>query len=268
MIPAKFEYTKAESVAEAISLLGKHDDAKLLAGGHSLVPAMKLRLNQPAMLIDIGGIAELNSITEEGDQVVVGANCTHAQIAASDVVKKHATALAEAAGAIGDLQVRNAGTIAGSIAHADPAADYPAVIMAYDATITVEGPNGSRDIAAAEFFKGFFETEVSDDEVITSISFPKSSAGAYLKFANAASRYAVVGCAVIKTSSGVQVGLTGVADAAYRASKVEEAFTGSNAEEAAAHAVDGVDVMEDHYASSKYRSHLAKVFVKRALESI
>lgn len=268
MIPSKFDYIKANSVSEAISLLGKHSDAKLLAGGHSLLPAMKLRLNQPEVLVDIGGISELKGITEEGNSIVVGANCTHAQIAASDVVGKHAQALAQAAAAIGDVQVRNAGTIGGSLAHSDPAADYPAVVMAHDASVQVEGPNGKREIGSGDFFQGLFETTVADDEVITGIKFPKSSAGVYLKFAQSASRFAVVGCAAVKTNSGVQVGLTGVADKAYRATGVEGAFNGSNAEEASGHAVDGMDVLGDHFASSEYRSHLAKVYVRKALEAL
>ncbi len=268
MIPSKFDYIKANSVSEAISLLGKHSDAKLLAGGHSLLPAMKLRLNQPELLVDIGGISELQSISEDGDAIVVGANCTHVEIANSDLVAKHTQALAQAAAAIGDVQVRNAGTIGGSLAHADPAADYPAVVMAHDATILVEGPAGKREIASGDFFQGLFETGVEDNEVITGVKFPKSSNGVYLKFAQSASRFAVVGCAAIKTSSGVQVGLTGVADTAYRASGVEAAFNGTNATEAANHAVDGVEVLGDHFASSEYRTHLTKVYVKKALEAL
>ena len=268
MIPSKFDYIRANSVSEALGLLGKHDDAKLLAGGHSLIPAMKLRLNQPEMLVDISGISELQIITEDGDTIIVGSNCTHAQIANSEVVRKHAPALAQAAAAIGDVQVRNAGTIGGSIAHADPAADYPAVVMAHDATVVVAGTSGTREIASNDLFEGLFETSVSEDEVITGIKFPKSSAGVYLKFANAASRYAVVGCAAVKSSSGVQVGLTGVSDNAYRATEVENAYNGSNAEEAAAHAVDGIDALADSYASSEYRSHLAKVYVRKALEEL
>ncbi len=268
MIPSKFDYIKANSVSEAINLLGKHSDAKLLAGGHSLLPAMKLRLNQPDVLVDIGGISELKSITEDGDALVVGSNCSHAEIAASEVVAKHASALSQAAAEIGDVQVRNAGTIGGSLAHADPAADYPAVIMAHDATILVEGATGKREIASGDFFQGLFETSVADDEVITGIKFPKSSAGVYLKFAQSASRFAVVGCAAVKTNIGVQVGLTGVADKAYRASGVERSYNGSNAEEAANHAVDSVDVSGDHFASSEYRNHLAKGYVRKALEAL
>ena len=268
MIPAKFDYIKANSVSEAISLLGKHNDAKVLAGGHSLLPAMKLRLNQPEVLIDLGGISGLKVITEDGESILIGANCTHAEIAASDLVNKHAKALSEAASGIGDIQVRNAGTIGGSLAHADPAADYPAVVMASGATINVEGSNGSRSIASGDFFTGIFETALNDYEIIVSVSFPKSTDGTYLKFAQSASRFAVVGCAVVKTSSDIRVGLTGVADHAYRATGVEDAYNGSNAEEAAAHAVDGVDVLGDYFASEKYRTHLAKVYVRKALKKI
>lgn len=268
MIPSKFEYIKASSVSEALSLLDKHgDDAQLLAGGHSLLPAMKLRLNQPGTVIDIGGISGLDSISEDGDDLVIGANCTHNQIATSQVVNEKLNVLAQTAKSIGDLQVRNKGTIGGSLAHADPAADYPAVILVTDAKIEVEGSNGKRTIAAVDFFQGIFETAVESNEMITGIRIPKASNGVYLKFSQPASRFAVVGCAVIKNGDGVSVGLTGVADTAYRASAVESAFNG-DAKAAAEHAVDGVEVMGDNFASSEYRSHLAKVFTERALNAI
>jgi len=199
MIPAKFEYVKASSVSEAISLLDKHgDDAKLLAGGHSLLPAIKLRLNQPRVVIDIGKIPGLDKIAEEGDDIVIGANCTHRQIATSQIIEEKLNILSQAAKTIGDLQVRNKGTIGGSLAHADPAADYPAVILATEAKILVEGSNGKRTINASDFFQGIYSTALDDKEMITEVHLPKASNGVYLKFPQPASRFAVVGCAVIK----------------------------------------------------------------------
>jgi len=266
MIPAEFSYIKAKSVSEAVGLLKQHGyDAKIISGGHSLVPAMKLRLNRPSVLVDIGGIAEMNNITEDGDAIVVGANCTHKQVLSSDLVKSHVNVLAQTASVIGDVQVRNRGTIGGSLAHADPASDYPAAVLATNATVVAHGPNGERQIAATDFFQGIFTTALADDEVITSIRFPKCS-GVYKKFFQSASRFAVVGCAVVKDGSGVRVGLTGVSDTPYRANAVEAAYDGTT--EAAKHAVDGVEVMGDHFASTEYRSHLAKVFVERALAEV
>lgn len=268
MIPAKFEYIKASSVSEALELLDKHgDDGQLIAGGHSLVPAMKLRLNQPGTVIDIGKIPELNEITQQGDDIVIGANCTHHQIATSPIIEENLSVLAQTAKTIGDMQVRNKGTIGGSLAHADPAADYPAVILATDASIEVISSKGKRTINASDFFQGIFETALESNEMITAVRMPKTSKGVYLKFSQPASRFAVVGCAAIKNGSGVSVGLTGVADCAYRALAVESAFNG-DAKAAAAHAVDGVDVMGDNFASSEYRAHLAKVFTERALNAL
>lgn len=268
MIPAKFEYIKAASVSEAVGLLDKHgDDAQLIAGGHSLLPAMKLRLNQPEVVIDIGKIPGLDAISEDGDVLVIGANCTHQQIATSSVVKDKLNMMAQAAESIGDLQVRNKGTIGGSLAHADPAADYPAVVLAAGAKIVVEGSQGKRTIEAADFFQGIFETAVESNEMIVEIRIPKASNGVYLKFSQPASRFAVVGCAAMKNGSGVRVGLTGVSDTPYRASAVEDAYNG-DAGAAAGHAVDDVDVLGDNFASSEYRAHLAKVFTQRALNAL
>ena len=267
MIPAEFDYIKVTSIKEAVDLLDKHGfDAKILAGGHSLIPAMKLRLNRPEVLIDISGISGMNSITEDGSEIVIGANCTHKEIMSSDLITSELYVLAQAAETIGDIQVRNRGTIGGSLAHADPSADYPAVVLACDAKIEVEGKNGARTIAATDFFQGIFTTALEDDEIITAIRFPKVAEGNYQKFYQSASRFAVVGVAAVKSGQGVKVGVTGVADTPYRASAVETAYNGS-AEDAAAHAVDGVEVMSDHFADADYRAHLAKVFVKKALEA-
>lgn len=267
MIPAEFQYIKATSVSQAVSLLAEHGyDAKLISGGHSLIPAMKLRLNRPAVLIDVAGIAEMNTISDEGDSVLVGANCTHKSVHTSDVVKSSVGVLSQTAGVIGDIQIRNRGTIGGSLAHSDPASDYPAVVLATGATINVQGPGGTRQIASADFFQGIFTTALADDELITSISFPKCANGVYKKFYQSASRFAVVGCAAVKDANGVRVGVTGVSDTPYRATAVEAAYDGTSS--AAAHAVDGVEVMGDHFASEEYRSHLAKVYVGRALDSL
>ena len=267
MIPAKFDYIKASSVSEAIGLLEKHgDEAKILSGGHSLIPAMKLRLSRPEVLIDISGISGMNTITEDGDEIVIGANCTHAAIIASDLVNSKLNILAQTAKCIGDIQVRNRGTLGGSLAHADPAADYPAVVLACDSIIEVEGKNGKRTIAATDFFLGLFWTALAEDEIITSIRFPKVANGNYQKFFQSASRFAVVGVAVVKEGDSVKVGVTGVAGAPYRATAVENAYTGNS--DAAKHAVDDVeDVMSDHFADAEYRAHLAKVYVKKALEA-
>ncbi|MEX0290579.1 MAG: FAD binding domain-containing protein [Flavobacteriaceae bacterium] len=266
MIPAKFDYIKASSVEEAVDLLDKHGmDAKVLAGGHSLIPAMKLRLNRPEVLIDISGISEMNSIVEEGDEIIIGANCTHKEILQSDLVNAHVNILAQAAETIGDIQVRNKGTIGGSLAHADPSADYPAVVLACDSNIEVQGKGGARTISATDFFQGIFTTALEDDEIITAIKFPKVSNGNYQKFYQSASRFAVVGVAAVKNGDSVKVGVTGVADTPYRATAVESAFSGSS--DAADHAVDGVEVMSDHFADADYRAHLAKVFVRKALEA-
>lgn len=267
MIPAKFDYIKASSVSEAIGLLDTHgDDAKLLSGGHSLIPAMKLRLSRPEVLIDISGISGMNSIAEDGDEIVVGANCTHADIVNSDLINSDLNILASTAKHIGDIQVRNRGTIGGSLAHADPAADYPAVVLACDAKIEAEGKGGKRSIPATEFFLGIFTTALAEDEIITAIRFPKVSNGNYQKFFQSASRFAVVGVAAVKDGDSVKIGVTGVAGTPYRATAVENAYSGNS--DAAEHAVDGIeDLMSDHFADEDYRAHLAKVMVKKALEA-
>ncbi len=265
MIPAKFDYHKASTLEEAMSLLDEHGyDAKLMSGGHSLIPAIKLRLNRPGIVIDISGLSGLNTITEDGDEIVVGANCTHAAIASSALIQKDLHLLAKAAGMIGDIQVRNRGTIGGSLAHADPSSDYPASVLATDAKIEVVGSGGSRTIAATDFFEGIFTTALEDNEIITAVRFPKVGKGTYQKFFQSASRFAVVGCAVVVDGASVKVGITGVSDTPYRATAVESAYSG-DAAAAAAHAVDGIDVMGDHFASEEYRAHLAKVFVERAI---
>ena len=267
MIPAQFDYIKANTVEEALNLLSQNDhDAKLLAGGQSLIPAIKLRLNRPGIVIDIGKISGLQSIRLDGNDVVVGAGCTHTDIAKSQLIKKNVNILSQTAGVIGDAQVRNCGTIGGSLAHADPSSDYPATVLATEASIEVAGKLGTRSIKAVDFYKGIFTTDLADDEIITAVRFPKTDNGVYLKFFHSASRFAVVGCAAVKNGSEVRIGITGVGDAPYRASAVESAYDGTD--HAADHAVDGVDVMGGHFASSEYRGHLAKVYVRRALNAL
>lgn len=281
MIPASFEYMRANSVAEAIQLLEKHgDDAKLLAGGHSLIPAMKLRLNQPGVLIDISKIEALRSIREEGDHLVIGAGVTHHQIADSELIQQVMPVLSETAQLIGDIQVRNAGTLGGSLVHADPAADWPAVLLACEAQVEVEGPNGKRSITATDFFTGFYTVDIEEDEVLTAIRFPKPGGGVrqvYLKFPQPASRFAIVGCAVSLRMNrtmceDVRVAFTGIADGPFRDRGVEAAMEGQTKDAdhiaaAAEKAAVDADILSDHYASEEYRHHLAKVYARKALEA-
>lgn len=262
-------------------MLKQHgDEAKLLAGGHSLIPAMKLRLNQPGVLVDIGRIPELRYIRKKGDHIAIGAASTHADIANSDAFGGGLEMYPGAAKMIGDTQVRNMGTLGGSLAHADPAADWPAVIIASKATVVVKGPNGQREIGAEDFFTGFYMTALAEDEILTEVRVPVPPANtrsAYAKFMQPASRFAIVGCAAMLTMDGntcknASVALTGVADAAYRASKVEAALKGQSLsantiETAAKDAADGAMVMEDHFASEEYRTHLAGVYARRAIEA-
>ena len=279
MIPANFDYHKANTVDEAISLLQQYgSEAKLLAGGHSLLPAMKLRLNAPGKLIDIGRIGGLRYIREDGNVLTIGAASTHNDIATSSLVKSKIPVLAQAAGMIGDVQVRNKGTIGGSLAHADPAADWPASLLAADAELVLKGVNGNRTEKMADFFTGIFMTSLKEDEVITEIRVPIPSSdtkSTYIKFTQPASRFAIVGCAILlKLNSGicsdVRVAFTGVSDKAFRDSAVESAMNGKlldaiNIEAAAKLAAEGVEILSDHFASEEYRKHLAKVYAKRAL---
>ncbi len=275
MIPTTFEYTKATTVADAIAALG-NGDGKILAGGHSLVPALKLRLNQPERLVDISQIAELRAIREENGGLVIGAAATHNDIATNPLVRSKLPMFAESAGQIGDVQVRNRGTIGGSLAHADPAADWSAVVLAAGATIAVQGPKGARKIAASDFFTGIFMTALAEDEIITAIHVPvvAGARATYQKFAQPASRFALVGCAAQRTPDGqVHIAFTGLSDTPHRDHAAEAAVSGKPLDAAAiaaaaAAAGEGVSINVDHYASEKYRKHLAKVYLKRALEAI
>ena len=282
MVATSFDYQKATSVEQAVSLLQQHDgEAKLLAGGHSLIPTMKLRLNSPALLIDVSKIEDLRGIREEDGHIVIGAMTTHYEIASSDLLAKKIPMFVEGAKAIGDIQVRNKGTIGGSLAHADPAADWPAVVVASGAKIKIHGPDGARTVDAGDFFTGFYTTAVGETDVLTSIQVPipaKGSKSTYQKFPQPASRYALVGCAVQVTLDGNKVadcsiGFTGVSDAAFRDNNAEaalkgKALTDESIQAAADACAEGVDIMSDHFASEDYRKHLAGVFLKRALNTL
>jgi carbon-monoxide dehydrogenase medium subunit len=280
MYSANFDYHRARSLSEAQQLLAAHPGAKLLAGGHSLIPLMKLRLAAPPALIDIGRLPELRGISRSGDTIRIGALTTHAEIAASAELQKSAAALSEAAGLVGDPAVRSRGTIGGNIAHADPASDLPTSLVALDARIVAIGPAGERTIPADGFFTGIMSTALADNEVVTAIVVPSSARGqgsAYVKFSHPASRYAVIGVAASVTVAGnvcsaARVALGGLLPHASRAAAVEKALTGkpldtSAIANAAAQAGSdlGDDVTGDIFASAAYRKAVAPVYVKRAI---
>lgn len=279
MIPASFNYKKASSVEEALQMLD--DDAQILGGGHSLIPALKLRLNAPGTLVDISKIDSIKNISDNEKSITIGGGVTHAAIANSAVLAEHCPMMVQAAKEIGDIQVRNCGTIGGSIAHADPAADWPAVLLAADANVIIQGKDGKKTIDIDQFFKGFYETALEEGKIITGISIPKTAFNqhsVYVKFKQPASRFAIVGCAAAADMSGgtinvVRIGITGVSESAYRPMAAENSLKGqplnSDAiESAIVNITDGVSVMGDHYASEKYRTHLAHVYVKRALKNL
>ncbi len=283
MIPASFDYVRPQSLEDALAQLREHgEDARVLAGGHSLLPVMKARLADPGVLIDVAGLEDLSGISEsEGAEggVRIGAMTTHAEIEASPLVRGKCHSLVEAAGAIGDVQVRNRGTLGGSLAHADPAADYPAVVLAAGAEITAVGADGERVIGADDFFTGAYETALRAGEIITSVRIRASAvrgSSAYLKAAQQASGFAVCGVAARLALDGngvvasIRVGVTGVAAAAYRATSVENALMGSapsaeSIRKAAAGAGEGVDALDDFYAGADFRRHLAGVYTARAI---
>ncbi len=280
MITHPFTYEAPTTVDDAVKALGRSREAKVIAGGHSLIPLMKLGLTEPDLIVDIRRIAGLREIKSENGAVVVGALATHRSIAENPAIAATLTALAEAAGAVGDLQVRSRGTIGGSLAHADPAADEPAPTLAFDATIRVVGPKGRRDIPAREFFKGTFETALRPNEIVVEIRFPAPagrSGSAYAKFAHPASGFAIVGIAAVVaiksdgTIDRAAIGVTGAAASPFRANAAERALTGTRGDAnaiaaAAAKAADGVTMLSDLTASSEFRQHLAIVHARRALE--
>lgn len=282
MIPAAFEYHRPGSVAEAVRLLQQHGDgAKLLAGGHSLLPAMRLRVAQPKVIVDLGAIPGLDSIREEDGAIAVGAMATHYQLETSEVLGARLPVLKECAARVGDVQVRNWGTLGGSLAHADPAADYPAVALACGARLVAEGSQGRRAIPADAFFVATLTTALSPSEVLVEVRFPAfgpRTGGAYLKLNRRASDFAIVGvCAQVSLSGDGRiekagVGITGVAPVAYRATAVENALAGQRPDaaalaKAAEAAVEGVDVQGDIVASADYRRHVAREYTRRALEA-
>ena len=257
-----FDYQQAKSVAEAANTLGSKPEAKLMAGGMTLIPTLKQRLAKPTDIVDLGKIAELKGIKREGNAVVIGAMTRHADVASSDVVKSAIPALADLAGHIGDPAVRNRGTCGGSIANNDPAADYPSAVLALNATIVTN----KRRIAADDFIKGMFETALANDEIITAVSFPVPEKAAYMKFPNPASRYAIVGVFVAKTGNNVRVGVTGAAPAAYRQKDMEAALAKSFTADAIKDIKqpDG-GLNSDIHASAEYRAHLVGVMARRAV---
>jgi carbon-monoxide dehydrogenase medium subunit len=277
MIPAAFNYESPRTLGEALALLESNPEAKLLAGGHSLLPAMKLRLATPPALIDLGRIPDLDYIRDAGDHVAIGALTPHAAVASSDLLRRMSPLMTEAADSIGDVQVRNRGTLGGSLAQAHPNADYPAAILALDAQIVALSRAGDRVIPASEFFTGIFATALNEKEIITEVRIPKTTAQgvAYRKFAHPASGYAVVGVAAVVRKRGNtidwgSVGITGVGEIAYRATAVENALKGqpvSAIADAARYAADGIEALGDTFASPDYRRHLATVFTRRALEA-
>jgi carbon-monoxide dehydrogenase medium subunit len=270
VIPASFDYVRAGSVDDAIGLLSEHgDDAKLLAGGHSLLPLMKLRLAQPALLIDIGSLRELSYVKEEKDYVAVGALTRHHDIATSPVALASTPVLAHVAAQIGDPQVRHRGTIGGSICHGDPASDLPAVLLALGGTLVVQGPNGRREIDAEDFFLSFFEVALTPEELLVEIRVPRSSKGqwGFEKLTKRALDWAIVGAVAVRSTSGVGIGLINMGPVPLRSSAVEAAVAaGADAAEAAQFAAEGTEPSADFNGSVAYRQHVARVLVRRALE--
>ncbi len=281
MYAAKFDYVRASSIEEAISLKGANDESSVLAGGHSLIPAMKLRLSTPQKLIDISRLDQLKNISNSGSFISIGALCTHKQCAESDVIKNNCPALSDAASVIGDPHVRNKGTIGGALAHSDPQADYPGAILALNATMVAKGPSGERTIAADDYFTGLWETALGEGELLTEIRIPMNSINAnscYVKFPQPASRYPYVGCGVALNSSGgtcsdIRVGFSGVGEWAFRDTGIEAALKGQHLNEssiasATDKAAEGQAVLSDHFVSEEYRRAMAKVFAKRAITKV
>jgi carbon-monoxide dehydrogenase medium subunit len=272
MIPASFDYEVATSAQHALTLLAEHgEDAKLLAGGHSLLPMMKVRLAQPAVLIDIARVAELSGIRADGDEVVIGATTRHADLVNSQVLAAEAPILAYAAAQVGDPQIRHRGTIGGSVAHADPSADLPMTLLALGATIEITGPAGTRAVSIDDFFTGPFESVLQPDEILSAIRVPRASAGqagagqawGYQKFVRRANDWAIVGVA----ACGGRVALASMGGTPLRAHATEEALrSGASIEEAAQLAAVGTSPGSDFHADTDFREHLARVLTKRALE--
>jgi carbon-monoxide dehydrogenase medium subunit len=282
MFPANFGYVAAHSVEEALRLLEKHgEEGKLLAGGHSLIPAMKLRLASPRTLIDLGTVPGLSGVRIDGGNLVIGALTVHADVAASELVRKHLPGLAEAASVIGDVQVRNRGTIGGSVAHADPAADFPVILTALNASLVVTSSSGNRVISIDQFFTDFYTTAMAPNEILTEIRLPLPASGsgtAYAKLPHPASGYVVVsaGALITRNTPGActaaRVALGGLSSGPVRATAVEaelqgKSLTPQTIAAAAANASEGTDPMDDSYASADYKRHVATVYARKAIEA-
>ncbi|HLE99892.1 MAG TPA: xanthine dehydrogenase family protein subunit M [Gaiellaceae bacterium] len=275
MIPAKFDYEVAESAEHAVALLGEREDAKLLAGGHSLLPAMKLRLARPATLVDVGRLSELSYVREDGDRIAIGALTRHKDVAEASLLQEQCAIVAATAAQIGDPQVRHRGTIGGSLAHGDPASDLPAAVLALDAELVVRGSGGDRTVAASEFFTGVFSTAIGPAEMLVEVRVPKlgaSTGSTYVKMSRRAQDWATVAvAAVVERSNGgiakASIGLTNMGGTPLRATAAEEALAGgASISDAAALAAEGTDPPSDTAASAEFRRHLATVLTRRALE--
>jgi aerobic carbon-monoxide dehydrogenase medium subunit len=267
MIPDRFEYEVAESLDHAVELLGSSDGAKLLAGGHSLLPLMRLRISRPSLLVDVGRLRELSYVREDGDVIAIGALTRHHDLAGDATLQKRCGLVAHAASMIGDPQVRHRGTIGGSIAHGDPAADMGAVLTALEAELVAHGKNGERRIAAAGFFQGVFETALGPEEVLTEIRVPALTGGwSYVKFHRRSQDWATVGVAALQANGGVRVALTNMGATPLRAAAVEQAIAGgADAATAAARAAEGTDPPNDTSGTPEFRRHLVTVLTRRAL---
>jgi aerobic carbon-monoxide dehydrogenase medium subunit len=274
VIPAPFDYVVAEHPEHAIELLGEKEDAKLLAGGHSLLPAMKLRLARPAVLVDIGRIAELSYVREDGDRIAIGALTRHKDVAGATLLREHCAIVSSTAAQVGDPQVRHRGTIGGSLAHGDPASDLPSVILALDGDLVARGSGGERTIPASQFFTGVFQTALRPDEMLVEIRVPKlgSAGSSYVKMARRAQDWATIGvAAVVEQSNGsigkASIALTNMGGTTLRATATEEAIAdGISIADAAALAAEGTEPPSDTAASADFRRHLARVLTRRALE--
>jgi carbon-monoxide dehydrogenase medium subunit len=279
VIPAAFDYVRPSSLAEAVAALAEHgDEAKVLAGGHSLIPLMKLRLASPAVIVDLGRVQELRGVRDEGGVLAIGAMTTHDAVVQDELVRRHAPGLAHVTAMVGDQQVRDRGTIGGALAHGDAAGDLPAAVLAHDAEIVVEGPGGRRSIAAADFFVDYLETALAPDEVLVQVRVPKLGEGwgyRYEKFHRVAQAWAIVGSlALVRRSNGgidqARIGLTNMGTVPYRARATEAALTGAGTDAIASateSADEGTDPPSDLNAQSDYRRHLARVLTRRAVEA-
>jgi carbon-monoxide dehydrogenase medium subunit len=282
MFPASFGYVAARSVAEALELMAKHgEDGKLLAGGHSLIPAMKLRLQSPHTLIDLGTVPGLRGVKVDANQLVIGALTVHADVAASDLVRRHVPGLSDAASVIGDMQVRNCGTIGGSVAHADPAADLPVILTALNASFIAQSPSGTRTIAVDDFFTDFYTTALNANEILTEIRVPIPASGtgtAYAKLPHPASGYVVVsaGAMITRQASGTcasaRIAIGGLSNGPIRAIPTEmelqgKPLTSQVIAAAAAKAAEETDPVEDSYAGAEYKRHVATVYARKAIEA-